>query len=577
MKAGHAVSRWLLISALLISGLLISAPLFASDRAAESAPLGRVDYLPYQVSVFVAFAPDVETTGAFRQSVCATLRTRLQQTFGATWILSPGADVVVDARLTPADAAGLERMSYASAAARLANVTCDKAYFLSVSRHGTQWQVAGREWDRTLQMLGAIASEQTDERRRVPDAALAVVMRLFSPLVIINDADRDSKSALLTVRAGSIPFGDPKFAPLRPGDILEPVFRFFDSKRNVRGIQSVPWTYLVLGADAIEYGQIKATVVSTYRAPLAANMRRRVEAVAFKVRRDFSSTRLKIVAGREPARPQGGLFVTIGELLPDRPAAPPAAAPKKEGETPAAPADKKEGEAPPSPGPPVLRLLSDRWGDVTIPVDPQHAIVRVEVHSGSAILARRPFVPGLEAEATLQVTDDHVRLGAEREIDILESQLIETVARRGAALAKTRAAISHSDPVAAQKTLADVERLPVADFYFGELNQIRVLALEEAHNRKDRVAERRIEDLCAKTLERITQYLPDDRIAAFKEEVANLVKSKAVTAAEAQSPLRRKDAPAPPTDVAPLRRGAPKKTQPLKRETHEGRPQPAGI
>jgi hypothetical protein len=215
---------------------------------------------------------------------------------------------------------------------------------------------------------------------------------------------------------------------------------------------------------------------------------------------------------------------------------------------------------------------------VTIPVDPQHAIVRVEVHSGSAILARRPFVPGLEAEATLQVTDDHVRLGAEREIDILESQLIETVARRGAALAKTRAAISHSDPVAAQKTLADVERLPVADFYFGELNQIRVLALEEAHNRKDRVAERRIEDLCAKTLERITQYLPDDRIAAFKEEVANLVKSKAVTAAEAHSPLRRKDdVPAPPAGTAPLRRGAPRKTQPLKRETHEGGPQPAGI
>jgi len=570
MRARHAMSLWLLISA-----QLISAPMIAPARAADPAPLGRVDYLPYQVSVSVAFAPDVETTGAFRQSVCATLRTRLEQTFGATWILSPGADVVVDTRLTPADAAGLARMIYASAAARLANVACDKAYFLSVSRHGTQWQVAGREWDRTLQTLGAIALEQTDERRRVPDAALAVVMRLFSPLVIINDADRDSKSALLTVRAGSIPFGDPKFAPLQPGDIFEPVFRFFDSKRNVRGIQSVPWTYLVLGADAIEHGQIKAAVVSSYRAPLAANMRRRVEAVAFKVRRDFSSTRLKIVAGREPARPQGGLFVTVGELPPDRPAAPPPAAPKKEGETPAAAADKKEGEAPP-PGPPVLRLLSDRWGDVTIPVDPQHAIVRVEVHSGTAILARRPFVPGLEAESTLQVADDHVRLGAEREIDILESQLIETVARRGAALAKTRAAISHSDPVAAQKTLADVERLPVADNYFAQLNEIRVLALEEAHNRKDRVAERRIEDLCAKTLERITQYLPDDRIAAFKEEVANLVKSKAVSAAEAQSPLRRKDAPAPPTDVAPLRRGAPKKTQPLKRETHEGA-QPAGI
>src|SRR5580698_3617146 len=48
--------------------------------------------------------------------------------------------------------------------------------------------------DRTLQTLGAIALEQTDDRRRVPDTALAVVLRLFSSLVIINDADRDSKS-----------------------------------------------------------------------------------------------------------------------------------------------------------------------------------------------------------------------------------------------------------------------------------------------------------------------------------------------------------------------------------------------
>ena len=103
-----------------------------------------------------------------------------------------------------------------------------------------------------------------------------------------------------------------------------------------------------------------------------------------------------------------------------------------------------------------------------------------------------------------------------------------------------------------------------------------MLALEEAHNRKDRVAERRIEDLCAKTLQRITQYLPDDRIAVFKEEVANLVKSKAVSAAEAQSPLRRKDAPAPPTDVAPLP-GSAEKDAAQAGNARRRSAQPAGI
>ncbi len=555
--------------------LLAFAGMVGVTQAAESAPLGRLDYLPYQVAVFVAFAPDAQATPAFRQSFSATLSTRLEQTFGATWIFSPGTDVAIDKQLTPADATGLDRMTYASANARLASIACDKAYFLTVSRRGTQWQVAGREWDRTLQTLGALAVEQTAERSRVPDVALAIVKRVFSPLVIINDADRDSKSAVMTVRAGSIPFGDPKFAPLKPGDVLEPVFRFLDSKHAVRGIQSVPWTYLVLGAEAMDHGRVKATVVSSFRAPLAANMRRRVEAVAFKVRRDFPSTRLKIVAGREPARPQAGLFVTVGELPPDRPPAP-RVEKKEENKDAPTPTDKKEAEATTTPAPPVLRLLTDRAGDVTVPVDPEHPIVRIEVHSGTAILARRPFMPGIDAAATLQVADDHVRLGAEREIDILESQLIETVARRGAVLARTRAAISHSDAVVAQKTLADVEKLPAADTYLAQLNQIRVLALEEARSHKDRVAERRIEDLCAKTLERITQYLPDDRIAVFKEEVANLVKSKAVQESEAHSPLRRKDAPAMPADAAPLKRGTQRKST-LKRETQPSGPQPTGI
>ena len=224
-------------------------------------------------------------------------------------------------RLTPPDESGLERLSYRDAAEQLAGVVCDKAYFLTIGRQGSKWRVAGREWDRALQSLGTTASETTVDRGHVPDAALAAVERLFSPLLIVNDADRDSKFATLTIRAGSIPFGDPNFQPLRGGDILRPVFRFLDSKRAVRSIQSVPWTYLVLQPLTKGQSQVRASVVSSYRAPLAANMRRRVEAVAVRVRPELSETHLKLVAGREPPQPQGGLFVSISGLSPRRPRA----------------------------------------------------------------------------------------------------------------------------------------------------------------------------------------------------------------------------------------------------------------
>jgi hypothetical protein len=473
MRVGHT-------AALLALVVVYSSPCNAAD---ETAPLGRIDYLPYRVSLSVAFSPDAEITEAYRQSVCSTLRTRLEQTFGAVWIFPPGAAVRPNDRLTPPDESGLERLSYRDAAQQLSGIACDKAYFLTVGRQGPKWRVAGREWDRTLQALGTMASETTVDRGLVPDAALTAVERLFSPLLFVNDADRDSKSATLTIRAGSIPFGDPNFEPLRGGDILRPVFRFLDSKRTVRSIQSVPWTYLVLQPLSKGQSQVKASVVSSFRAPLAANMRRRVEAVAVRVRPELSETHLKLVAGRDPPQPQGGLFVSISEL--STPGTTSQSTTKPVAGAPAALAEVAQ-----------IKLLSDRRGEVTIPFDLQHPIVRLEVHSGAAILARRPFVPGLEAETTLEIADDRVRLGTEREIDVLESQLIETVAKRGALIARTRAALSRTDTHSAQQLISEVERLPGGDEYFAQLNRIRVLALEEAHNRKDRVAERRIEDLC---------------------------------------------------------------------------------
>jgi hypothetical protein len=524
-----------------LTGVLLIVLAANCSGADEAAPLGRVDYLPYQVSISLTFSPDPEITPAFQRSTCSLLRMRLEQTFGATWTFAPNAAVRLNDRLVPPDRSGLDRLSYAAARDQLSGIPCDKAYILSVGRVGSKWLIAGREWDRTLETLGATASQAALDRAGVVDTALAVIKRLFSPLLVVNDADRESKSATLAIRAGSIPLGDPKFEPLKAGDILRPVFRFLDSKRAVRSVQAVPWTYLVLQPISNGRAQVKATVISSYRAPLAANMRRRVEALAVRARPDFSESRLKLVAGKNPVQPQAGLFVSVG----DWPA--------------------QNAQAPP------MRLLSDRHGEVTIPVDPSHPIVRLDVHSGAAILARRPFVPGLEAEVTLEVADDRVRLGAEREIDILESQLIETVARRGTLVARTLAAIRRTDTSDAQELLDQVDRLPPADEYLGQLNRIRVLALEEAHNRKDRIAERRIEDLCRKTLERITQYLSDDRVATFKQEVAELMKSKKAKVEMENAPMHRPESPSA-TGASPLRRLGPNETKPVPKRRREAKP-----
>jgi hypothetical protein len=486
------------------------------NRGDDVAPLGRFDLAPYRVTVRMTFAPDPTVTAILRRNVVSSLTSRIGRTFGAAWSLLPAGREAVseDSALTPPNEIGLERLTYAEIAGQLAAVPCDKAYMLVVRPEGPRWLITGRECDFTLQSLGPIATSATFDRDGIAAAAISLLQRLYSPLLIVDDADRDSKTVTLTVRAGSIPLGDPRYAPLKKGDILLPAFRFLDAKGAVRKVQPVPWTYLVL--NEIKNGHAKCTLASPYRAPLAANMRRRVDAVAVLLRPGLPETRLKLVVGKTVQRPLAGVFVDWRSLTGDQ-------------------AEQTDSS------PKWHELLSDRRGTVTIPFDPQQPLRQLEVHSGSAILARRPFVPGVDAEVTLELPDDEVRLNTQRDVDLLRVQLIETVARRAALIGKTRASVKNSDAAAARRLLTELEQLPAADFYLAKLNEIRVLSLEEAHRRRDRVSEKRIEDICQKTGGLIEQYLPDDRLRTIREEV---------TTALAES-----EKPRPPKDVlVPVRK-----------------------
>ena len=122
-----------------------------------------------------------------------------------------------------------------------------------------------------------------------------------------------------------------------------------------------------------------------------------------------------------------------------------------------------------------------------------------------------------------------------------------------------------------------------------EATRNRALGVRQKRDRRrggvegcKRVAERRIEDLSKRTLERITQYLPDDRIAVFKEEIAAQQKAKKAAIELEKAPMRRDEAlPEAPTGKAPLRRGAPTKPRLPDNEEKATKPEPpptaAGI
>ena len=377
--------------------------------------------------------------------------------------------------------------------------------------------IAGREWDRTLQTLGPVLTCSAIDRRAIADAASELLQRLFSPLLIVNDANRDSKTVTLTVRAGSIPFGDPRTCALKKGALFVPVFRFLDAKGNVRKIQPVPWTYLVLQEQS--EGHAQCTVASSFRAPLGRQHApprggdRRSAATGTSPSRESSWLSAKERRGRWP------------ECLST-------CVPRMSGQAEKDPAGRQE-------------LLSDRHGTVTITSDPRRPLRWLEVRSGAALLARRPFVPGVEPEVTLELADDEIRLNTQRDVDLLRVQLIETVARRAALTARIRASLKTDDAANTQRLLGEMEHVPSAETYLAKLNEIRVLALEEASRRKDRVSDRRIEDLCQKTRGLIEQYLAEDRLQTLREEV------NAAMSAKADAAKAAKEAP---TSLLPLQR-----------------------
>jgi hypothetical protein len=511
-------------------------------RADDGVPTGRFDLAPYRVMVRVTFAADPNVTPALRQTVLATLTARIGATFGPTWSLLPAdhPSVIEDNDLTPPDEQYLERLTYGSIAAKVGDGSCQKAFLLFIRPQESKWLIVGREWDRTVQTVGPLLTATTTQRRVIADAALELLERLFSPLLMISDADREYKTATARVHAGSIPPGDPSAVPLTKGALFLTYFRFLDSKGNVRRVQLVPWTYLVL--DELKGGRAKCAVASSYRAPLAANMRRRVEAVAILLRPSLAETRLKLVVGRGASKPLAGLFVEIEPLIPN--ASPKATEVKQRRE-----------------------LLSDRQGEVTIGAELAHPLRLLQIHSGSVLLARRPFVAGVDPDVTLELANDEIRLSAQRDVDLLRIQLIETVARRASLIARTRASLKTHDAESTRQLLADLDHLPKADFYLSKLNEIRVVALDEASHRRDAVAERRIQDLCQKTLTLIEQYLPDDRLQTLHEEVATSLAEAEATAAALKEATEQKRKlgsafPIKPAPASPAKDAKKKKPEP---------------
>lgn len=379
----------------------------------------------------------------------------------------------------------------------------DKIFPVAVELDGTRYTVSSREWDRASELITPVRRRSTIDRRAVAVEIARVLAEVFRPLVQIESAD--PVSARIRTMASEFPAADPAYRQVNEGSMFIPLFRYLNRNRIVQKIQFLPWTYLT--AEDVQRTRASCRVDTGVKTPLGAFRRRRMELRALRINPKLDASTLTLVPRRNHSRPLVGYLVAVYND--------PVPPPEKSTADSAASDDESTEQERETPD--VYR--SDRLGQVTIPVDPTDPLLWIYVRSGSALLAKFPIVPGTEASMMVECPDDTIRLDVEGQIALLQSRLVDTIAKREMVKAMIRNRMKKDQWDKVDESVAELKALPGFDDFRKMVTAIQYPAERRAQARNDRISESRIKKLGSEVLKVASIHLDQKKIDDLIEEV----------------------------------------------------------
>lgn len=377
----------------------------------------------------------------------------------------------------------------------------DKVFPVSVEKRGSYYHITAREWDRDSEELSPVRSRRTLDRRGVAEEIINLLGDVYHPVGQIDEANPEN--ARIKMRAGLYSAGNRAFDHVTEETIFKPFFRYLDESRVLKQLQVLPWSYLTV--DSILRERISCTVTSGVSTPLGAFRRRRMEIRAISLKPDLPSTTLRLAPKRNHDKPLVGYLVAVYDELP-----PP----------PLPPGEEPPEDAPPRPVPDIHR--SDRFGRVHIPVDPKNSLEWVLIRSGSALLTKFPFVPGAEPEMLVECPDDTIRLNVEGQLVLLQSRLIDTIAKRSVVMAMIRNRRQKSEWDKVDESLKELASLPTLEQFTNQVETIQFASKERARARNDRRTVSRIDKLGKQVLKVAAIHLDTEKLDEFLEETREM-------------------------------------------------------
>ncbi|MCA9017087.1 MAG: hypothetical protein KDA77_17275, partial [Planctomycetaceae bacterium] len=336
------------------------------------------------------------------------------------------------------------------------------------------------------------------------------IRELFSSIITIENVNGDQVT--VSEQGSQYLPPDPSVSTLEKGFYFLPFFRYLNRNREVKNIQFVPWTYLIL--EDFNRKHATCSIASGLRGILSGS-RRRVETLALHVKPEYPQTNLSLIPRGTSTQTYAGMKVQTSALDPQavRQLQIDAKQQQEQNKTP----------QPESQDYILAEYLTNRSGTVTLPVDLQHPLIWLYIRSGKALVANVPYIPGIDPEISIQIPDDRIRLNVEGELAVLNGELIEAVASLSMEMSRIRTWAKNNEWQKVDEGIRKLESgISPKQIFQDKLTVIRVTATEAAQQQNNRAAQSRIANLCRDTADRIDRFLDPSGIIDLKTEIQDL-------------------------------------------------------
>ncbi len=519
----------------------VQTPATAATEQPE-APQIPLTHKPYEVQVEVGFEGTETITLEVRDKFTAEIRDGLTRMFGPMW----NATVTSSDWLIPAGTARLQRLTEADLQARYAGTSTEKVLLISVAGSNGLFEISCREFDNRVQELTPLLTESTADIQSVSNIACRLTRDCFRPVLLFSGPSINKTELEFELQAGTLMPPDPTAAQIAQGDVLRTFLRQLDRRNpgKVKLLQKLDLCYVrvtsfnqELRADSIpagdtdikvegliadqtavykDSGHVQGVLIAHGMVPFGGRSRS-VEQIALRQRPSAARSSVRLVLQSRPDRPL--ICYRVDRV-----------------------AKLRQTDVNESPG---VRMLSDRNGDIEIAVDPENPTFWLYVYSGSALLARVPYAPGLIPHDSMKLPDDSVRLGVEGELYLLRDQLVDMVAQKAVYMSLAKKAATEGNLSALEASVVQLDALPTQKRFEDQLNKIQTDAVTKATQQKNTAAKRKVETLCKKMGESLSLFFAADKRVKDAQELEKLrqsAESRAGAAAPAETPS---PAPAP--------------------------------